>query len=105
MNDMQYGRWSIRWSGWREPSNQIILFGFWLAHQPDNEAENIVISTTGGVIQDLRFESEAIDTSFDRDLPPVVITTPERVRQEYMLRAFDALITHLDRRSKEQPTV
>ncbi len=45
--------WRVRWSGWREPANQLVRVGFWVGlppssfQPPDGDARGIYCSTTG----------------------------------------------------------
>lgn len=63
--------WSLQWSGWREPANQYVRVGFWVAtpldkHDPHHDC---VVSTTLGFVGPMP-EGAMIDLyRYDRQAP------------------------------------
>ena len=69
--DQSVPGWQIHWSGWREPHNQFVKFGFWVARQhpmPEDNPLGYYSTTLGAVGEQLEFD--AIDVSrWDRTAP------------------------------------
>jgi hypothetical protein len=62
-----YRDWRVRWSGWVEPANQCVTFGYWTAlHLP---SERMMASTTMGIVQKLDDPMNVINMSRAKGWP------------------------------------
>lgn len=85
----------IWWSGWREPMNQDVLIGWWIASvPPDQRGFNLIFSTAGGVIQRAA-ELHAVDCSIQRGWPRLFMRSTEAERAAAKQRAVEHLLEHL----------
>jgi hypothetical protein len=73
--------WHIEWSGWREPPNQFVRFGFWMARRepmpetlPAGEWP-CVYATTLGVVQGC-YDLYALDTTWQDQSAPILPSEP-----------------------------
>lgn len=72
-DEFELGPWHVRWCGYRQPSNQIVLFGVWVAFQRDfaeQESKRIEIRywvscTLGSTNQYRAFDT--FDTTFYKE--------------------------------------
>ena len=91
-----YRGWTCRWMGWREPVDQLVKFGFWVARRPDQPL--LRYTTTMGV-SDVCHEGEVFDTTCRRGVwpSPIEAATADPVWLDALRdRAFRALCTDLD---------
>lgn len=72
-----------QWSGWREPLDQAILFGFWYHRLPTGR---LLVSSTFGQVQTLE-EGEQLDLSLKKGYRHVAIDASEAVRGKAQARA------------------
>ena len=96
-DDSTYRGWRVVWSGWREPTNQNVRFGFWMAVHPARKEQPY--ATTLGVVETNSFNHYVLDTSIrNKDAPAnPLIDTPEKFiaakawARERLLKALDGL--------------
>lgn len=87
--------WRVRWSGWREPANQLVRVGFWFAVPPesfqpaDGDRRGICCTTTGEMqrVQDVSVINFA---RFDSSWPVSVLESDAKFEQA-KIRAYRAV--------------
>ena len=95
LDRFEYRGVHIWWSGWRMPVNQDVGLGWWTARVPPDEyARDMVVSTTGGIIQ-RHAEMNIVDNCLRPGWPLVTVNSPEAEREHAKRRALAALVEHL----------
>lgn len=86
----------IWWCNWRQPSNQAVDVGFWLASlTPDHNGRPFVYSTTAGVI-DRVAELDVLDLSSRPGWRHMTPRNTDAEREASKQRAAQALVKHLN---------
>lgn len=95
-----YRGYDVRWTGWREPMNQALVFGAWFAW-PSTQRESWpvghVATTMAGYVGTVH-ELDVFDTHYDRQWPSPsfdVPNMPSAERDALKQRACRALLEHL----------
>jgi len=91
---MTYGDWTITWSGWREPSNQPIVIGYWLAFKAA-APEPFWCATTMGTLREHRSWFECIDFTRQPDWPMLTSVSTDNEREANRQRALQLLTAKL----------
>lgn len=94
-----FNGWDVRWSGWREPVNQAMTFGVWIAwptshHEPQALAHYATtLNGYGGRLAELA----VMDTVWDHAWPSprLMAQTAPQDRDFLKQRACRALLEHL----------
>jgi hypothetical protein len=86
----QVNGWTITWSGWREPANQPIAIGYWLAFKPE-EPEPFWCATTMGTIRQHRSWFECLDFSLQEGWPLITSRSTEHEREGSMRQALELM--------------
>jgi hypothetical protein len=85
----------IWWAGWREPANQDVVFGWWIASVPrDDRGLDLLLSTVGGVVQRAA-ELHVVDCSIQRGWPHLMVRSSDAERAAAKQRAVENLLEHL----------
>jgi hypothetical protein len=94
-DEFTVGDWRCVWSGWREPSNQAIRFGYWIGvNDGDGRA---IYSTTLGWLDPLDHWSHVMNLSRQPGWPECTIWQPIEVFNDAKARARRVLHDHIIR--------
>jgi hypothetical protein len=94
-NEFTYRGWTVRWSGWREPVNQMLVFGYWSAER--GERDEVIAATTTGTVRAYH-PCHTMDLSLERGWAPIRSWATPEERAGVRARARLLLLADLDRR-------
>jgi hypothetical protein len=94
-DEFQYRGWTVRWSGWREPINQMLVFGYWSADRA--ERDEIIAATTTGTVRAYH-PCHVMDLSLEPGWAPLKAWDKPETRDALRARARRLLLADLDRR-------